>query len=225
MQKQACNNGPHETDSALPTVLQIVTALTESQHQALRDFASKRIRRLSRSPGMARYLAGHAPDDLVNSALEKLLLGDVNPKQGRKLAAKHRHDPELFLQCVMGIINSNLSNAVNSAEFSFPHLPLENSDEDPASVELPDPTDWARQLENRDVQRELFVRLRQQSPPELQPIINAWEPSALSDDSIARGEFDRRQVHRVRVLAREILAKLSMEMQPATLPTGMEMLM
>ena len=84
MPKIACNNGSHEPASAPPTVLEIVTALTELQQQQLRDFARKRIRRLSRSPGLARFLTSQTPEDLVNSALEKLLLGKVHPQTERQ---------------------------------------------------------------------------------------------------------------------------------------------
>ena len=64
------------------------------------------------------------------------------------------------------------------------------------------------------MQRELFARLREQAAPELRPVIDYWEPNYLADDCIARGEFDRRLVHRVRLLARAILAELAREIQP-----------
>lgn len=224
MQQPACNEAPHESSRALPTALELVTNLNEAQRQQLREFARKRMRRLIRSPGMSRYLVRHSPDDLVNSALEKLLAGDVHSDQGRKLPAKHRGDPELFLQWVMGTINSLLSNAVRGAEFSFPHLTLGESLGDPNSVELCDPLDAARQLANRDLRRELFLRLREQAPPELQIIIDAWELTALADSRIPRGEFDRRQVYRVRVIAREILETLSREMRTGLPADGRELL-
>src|SRR5665213_4279056 len=86
MQANACNNnGPHESGSSLPTALQLVTALTEEQKQQLRDFAGKRMRRIAGTPGMDRFLAGARPDDFVNAALEKALLGDTCPKKGRRL--------------------------------------------------------------------------------------------------------------------------------------------
>ena len=224
MQKYACNNGPHQTSSPLPTALQLVSALTEEQHQQLTDFASKRMRRLAGVPGMDRFLAGMEPDDLVHAALEKLLQGDAHPKQGRRLSAKNRRSPEAFILCVMGIINSDLSNATHSLEASFSHLPLGDAETEPGAVEVSEPIDLVQLLERRDGKRELFARLRQRAEPELQPIIEYWEPNYLTDDCIARGQFDRRLVYRVRLLTCEIFAELAREIQPEG-PTGREMLM
>ena len=96
----------------------------------------------------------------------------------------------------------------------FSHLPLGDAETEPGVVEVPEPIDQAQFLERRDVQRELFARLREQAGPELRPVIDYWEPNYLADDCIARGEFDRRLVHRVRLLARAILADLAREIQP-----------
>jgi hypothetical protein len=218
------NNGPHESGSSLPTALQLVTALTEEQKQQLRDFAGKRMRRIAGTPGMDRFLAGARPDDFVNAALEKALLGDTCPKKGRRLSVKNRQSTEAFVSCLMGIVNSDLSNAVNGAEASFSHLPWGNAETEPGTVEAPEPVDPGRLLEERDQQRELFARLRKQAGPELQPIIDGWEPNYLSSNGIAHREFDRRLVHRVRLLAREIITDLAREIQPQD-PNGMEPLM
>ena len=73
MQPKACNNGPHESDSSLPTALQLVTALTENQHQRLLAHAAKRMRRLLSVPEMERCLARKSPDDIVHDSLQKVL--------------------------------------------------------------------------------------------------------------------------------------------------------
>jgi len=182
------------------------------------------MRRIAGAPGMDRFLAGRMPDEIVHSALERVLLGDTHPKKGRKLSVKNRQSTTAFALCVMGIINSQLSNAIDAAEASFSHLPLGDAETEPGVVEVPEPIDQAQFLERRDVQRELFTRLREQAGPELRPVIDYWEPNYLADDCIARGEFDRRLVHRVRLLARAILTDLAREIQPRA-PTGMEMLM
>ena len=214
MQTNACNTiGPHPAGSALPTALQLVTALTEAHQQQLLDFAAKRIRRVRRSLGMERFLAGKTSADLVNGALEKLLLGDTHPKKGRHLPVKNRQSLETFLHGVRNVINSELSNAVTALETTCEHVPLGDAETEPGSVEPTDPVDLVRLLERRDLQRELFSRLRQRAAPDLQPIVEHWAPRFLSDDRIARGAFDRRRVSQVRRLAREILTELAQELQ------------
>ena len=172
------------------------------------------MRRVAGAPGMDRFLAGAEPDDFVNAALEKVLLGDSYPNQGRRLSARNRQSAQAFMSCLKGIINSDLSNAINGAEASISHLPLGDTETEKGVVEAPEPIDPGRLLEDRDCKRELFTRLREQAGPELQPVIDAWEPNYLSADGIAHGEFDRRLVHRVRLLAREIMADFTKEVRP-----------
>lgn len=213
MQTNACNTiGPHPAGSALPTALQLVTALTEAHRQQLLDFAAKRMWRVRRSPGMERFLAGKTPGDLVNSALEKLLLGDTHPKKGRQLPVKNRQSLEAFLHCVRNVINSELSNAITALETTCEHLPLGDAETEPGSVEPTDPVDLPRLLERRDLEQELFRRLRQRAAPDLQPIVAHWAPRFLSEDRIASRGFDRRRVSQVRRLAREILTELAQEL-------------
>ena len=181
------------------------------------------MRRITGAPGMDRFLAGKMPDEIVHSALEKVLLGDTHAKKGRKLSVKNRQSTAAFALCVMGIINSQLSNAINAAEASFLHLPLGDAETERGTVDVPGAIDPGQLLEQRDTKRELFARLREQAGPELHPIVDDWEPN-YPGDFIARGGFDRRQVHRVRLLARAILVDLAREL-PLQAPTGMEMLM
>src|ERR1035441_7747327 len=109
MQPNACNNGPHESGSSLPTALQLVTALTENQHQRLLAHAAKRMRRLLSVPEMERCLARKSPDDIVHDSLQKVLLGESHQKEGRKLSLKGRQSTDDFLAFVQGIINSDVS--------------------------------------------------------------------------------------------------------------------
>ena len=123
---------------------------------------------------MDRFLAGRMPDEIVHSALEKVLIGDTHPKKGRKLSVKNRQSTAAFALCVMGIINSQLSNAINAAEASFLHLPLGDAETERGTVDVPGAIDPGQLLEQRDTKRELFARLREQAGPELHPIVDDW---------------------------------------------------
>jgi hypothetical protein len=226
MQPKACNNGPHESDSSLPTALQLVTALTENQHQRLLAHAAKRMRRLLSVPEMERCLARKSPDDIVHDSLQKVLLGESHQKEGRKLSLKGRQSTDDFLAFVQGIINSDVSNTVRSCEVSFPHISLGDPETEPGTVEVPEPFDFARLVELRDLKRELFARLELvlQNEPALTPVIRHWSELFYVADRIAGPEFDPNLVYRVRQHSRRIFRELVVEIQPGEV-TGLEMLL
>jgi hypothetical protein len=206
----------------LPTVLQLLTDLPDKQRQQLRGFARRRWQRLLRLSNNSSRLASHNPDELVNAALAKVLLGDIAPTLGRRLPAAGRRSSQAFKRQLMSIVNSELSNLVRSLVMTQMHLPLGETDEVPGTVVVASPVELSRLLERRDLQRELFVRLR--APKVLTPIIDHWEPQFHTSDGIAQREFDRRQVHQVRRLARRILRDLAREIQPHH-PDGREMIL
>lgn len=210
----------------LPTALELISALTEAQYQQLHRFAAKRLQRLAGSPGRQRLRGMLSSGDLVNQAIEKVLLGDQHPGKGRALSARNRQSLGAFLACLTGIINSDLSTLVNSAEARCEHLPMPPEGEAPLTTLDTDRSDPLVNLERQDLKEELFLRLHQetQDRPELRPIIDHWETHYLEDHRIARRDFDRRQVWRLRQMARAILAELAREVQPAS-PSGMEMLL
>ncbi len=226
MQPKACNNGPHESDSSLPTALQLVTALTENQHQRLLAHAAKRMRRLLSVPEMERCLARKSPDDIVHDSLQKVLLGESHQKEGRKLSLKGRQSTDDFLAFVQGIINSDVSNTVRSCEVSFPHISLGDPENEPGTVEVPEPFDFARLVEIRDLKRELFARLELvlQNEPALTPVIRHWSELFYVADRIAGPEFDPHLVYRVRQHSRRNYRELAGEIQPGEV-TGLEMLL
>lgn len=210
----ACNksNGPHESSSSLPTALQLVAALTEEEHRYLRAFAAKRLRRLQGQQALAHFLTGKIPEDLVHDALQKVLIGDKHPKKGRKLAVKNRQSPQAFMQCIMGIINSVLSHAVQT-ELRFPQISCGDVEQEVTPLAVPEWSDTAGVAERRDLQSELFTRLDliARTEPSLKPIIRHWSANFHDTDRIAGPEFDQNLVHRVRQHARRIMHELGAE--------------
>ena len=175
---------------------------------------------------MGRSLARKSPDDVVQNALEKTLMGDSHPKEGRKLSVKDRQCMDNFLEFVRGIINSDISNTVRSTEVSIPHDVMGDPETEPSTVDVPDPVELEKLLELQDFQRELFARLELvlQNEPELEPVIRFWSEHFYGTDRIAGPKFDQHRVFRVRQHARRICRELAQEIEPGAV-TGMEMLL
>ena len=172
-----------------------------------------------------RIVAALTPEDLVGEAIASLLLGEADPIRGRRLSARARQDATVFLWSVMAIINSLLNNLVTSKEAAALHQPT-GPDTDDEAAGLIDPVDHDRLLQNRDLKRVLFQRLRRILPkePSLEPVIDHWEKTFHDGDRIADGGHGSNLVRRVRKHARGILDELAREL-PKPAPTGMDMLL
>jgi len=184
------------------------------------------MRRLLDSPVPPRCVARKSPDDIVHDALEKILLGESQPGRGRKLKAKHRESMDAFVQSVRAIINSNLSNTIRSFEARCPHVSLGDTDTEAGTAKMPEPLNFAGQMERHDLQRELFSRLELvvQKEPALAPVIRHWQENFHVADRIAGPEFDINLVYRVRQHAQRICRDLAREIGTSEV-TGMEMLL
>lgn len=227
MLKTCKNYEPQEPGKSLPTALELVTALTEEQHQHLRNFAAKRMRRLlDWWPVLSRCLARKSPDDIVHDALVKILLGESQPGRGRKLKVKNRESTDAFVHYVRAIINSELSNTIRSFEACSPQVSLSDPETEAGAVEMPEPLNFVAQVERHDLQRELFTRLELvlQKEPALAPVIRHWQEHFQVADRIGGPEFDRNLVHRVRQHAQRICRELAREIGTSEV-TGVEMLL
>jgi hypothetical protein len=127
------------------------------------------------------------------------------------------------MRAVMSAINSDLQNLVRCAEATYSHLPVGDADEGCGMVDLPAPENLITLLQRRDLNRELFRRLRMAATPTQIDIVGAWEKAAFADHEPSLGHFDRRRVHEVRLLARRILQELATELSPQA--RGIEMIM
>jgi hypothetical protein len=187
-----------------------VAALTEAQYQHLRAFAAKRLRRLQGRQDLAQFWTGKIPEDLVHDAIQKVLLGDTHPKKGRRLSPKNRQTPQAFMECIMGIVNSELSHAVQ-AGLRFPRISCGDLEHDVSPLAVPEWSDTAGLAERRDIKSELFTRLDviAQAQPSLKPVIRHWSAHFHETDRIAGPEFDQNLVHRVRQHARRIMSELA----------------
>jgi hypothetical protein len=103
---------------------------------------------------------------------------------------------------------------------------LGDPETEPGTVEVPEPLDFARLVELRDLKRELFARLELvlQNEPALTPVIRHWSEIFYVADRIAGPEFDPNLVYRVRQHSRRIFRELAGEIEPGEV-TGLEMLL
>jgi hypothetical protein len=148
MQVPACNNstGPSPIADRSPylTVSAAVSALTNEDQLWLSRLAARRLGRLRSHPGLARYLAGKEPADLVDEAIERLQSGSRRTKPG------HLASHQAFLNHLQGVINSIANNYTRHAEPHVEHLPLAGGEDDGVHVEPPAAQDVRRDVAERE---------------------------------------------------------------------------
>jgi hypothetical protein len=220
MQNKACRE--HDSSNS-PAIADLVSSLTADEHRKLHRFTERRLQRLAAHATAGRLLANWSAADLIHTVISKFLLGERHPKKGRHLPYRHRQNTEVFLRALMGAVNSELSNLVNSSEAASPHLPVDDSEQEYATVELANPDELTSLLQRRDLHRELFRRLRLSATPSQTEIVHVWEACECAGDIASLEQFDRRRVHEVRQLARVIVQELAVEISPDA--QGIEMLM
>lgn len=216
-----------QTGGALPTAAQLLASLTEAQHQLLMDFAAKRLQRLATSASRQRLLGALTPGDLVNQAIEKVLLGERGLKGGRRLSRENRENADAFLNCMKGIINSNLSNRLSTYEACCRlHLLDAEQTGTGARPELPDTLDLFALISRRDIKEVLFMHLRAwaATSPSRLLVIAPWEQNFLASDRIGGQGANPNDVHQVRLEARRYLKKLALEHELHA-PDGRDMLL
>jgi len=160
MQINACKNStgadPIEHVSYL-NVSEAVAALTPENLTWLERLAARRLRKLRTHPGLARYLAGKEPADLVDEALERLQAGS------RRTKPKHIASHQTFLNHVQSVVNSLANNYTRHAEPHVNHAPL--GPEEPGN-------DYVEPSTGEDVRRNVYER------EWLQLLLSTLEPTA-----------------------------------------------
>jgi len=217
-------NGPQANGDG-HTVSALLTALPTDQYNKLVGFARYRLRALTTSALLQHWLGPLEAEEVVAQAVVKLELGEADPSMGRHLKAKNRANPQAFIACVKGVIESDLNHLVRQAYRRPEHVSLGNPDAEPGCIEPAAPEDVQAQLSRRDLHRVLFHKLYERiaRQPALLEVVRDWEARFLEDWRIGSEGQDPRLVHRVRQLAQEILDELSTEFSPV--PDGREMLL
>jgi hypothetical protein len=201
----------------------LLAALSEDHYNNLIRFTKYRLKSI-RDVGLARQCFKEIEaDDLVNESLLKLLLGEQHPSLGRRLKAKNRVDLKAFLDCVNGVISSDLWHLRMAARHRHEHEHIGDPEHDPDAINPADSRDIYDQLSREDIHRIFFKKLYQRvkNNPALLETVKDWEARFDDGDSIARSGLNPDQAHRVRLLAREIVKELGDEFPPF-LKNGME---
>lgn len=186
------------------TVIHLTAALSSQQWIALKQFAEKRLRRVTRSPLRQRLYALHCPRSLVHTAIEQFALGDVGLPGGRKLKPHQRSGPDTFVPAIQAVVNSLLSHMLEKSEIQNEHLPI---GEAPGlnCHEPSEPSSLSAQLEAGDLQRELFNRLQADAGenPELQAAVRSLQDDCVTGHVMGTGGVTPEAKRQVRERARQ----------------------
>lgn len=163
MQNNACKTiGPSSLEnSPYQTVSAAIAALSTQDHRWLSRLTARRLRRLRQHAGLARYLAGMEPSDLIDEALQRLQTGS------RRTKPKHLKTHQAFLNHLQGVINSLANNYTRHAEPHVIHVSLEQVEDDGGfQIETLPPQDVRREAVEREWFREALQTLGQSAAPE-----------------------------------------------------------
>ena len=158
------NTGPSPLAEAVAytTVSEAVAALTPHDQLWLARLAGRRLRRLRTHAGLARYLAGLEPAELVDEAIARLQAGS------RQTKPRHLASHQAFLNHVQSVINSVANNYTRHAEPHLDHVPLGEPQEDSGYVEPPSGDDVRRSVAEREWLQWLFEVIARSASLELQ---------------------------------------------------------
>jgi hypothetical protein len=170
--------------------------VTKADKDALVAFAKHRLVALGAPSSCA--------EDIVQKAFEAVLRGlEGTGKGSRNPRSSDIVDKPAFLNYLRGIISSLVWAMTCKREFRIGHRPWDEIYPPPqAGGQSP-----AEEAEWRDLQEQLFPRLRARAPRRLWPTIDAWEEVFLHSDRIP-APGSRKYVREVRNLAQEILWEL-----------------
>lgn len=198
------------------SISELISALTPRHCRLLAGFVRVRLEMKGQSRWLRECLAATTPEDLVQEALLKLLLGEANPSLGRHLQPQYRVNLTVFISAVKSIIASDISNLANAARHRHKHIFIGDPETEPGAVNPPHARDTYGMLSRRDLHHALFKQLYQRihKQPALLAVVQDWEHNFWQSDRIGGKGANRLLLFRVRKLAREIIAELASEISP-----------
>jgi hypothetical protein len=147
-------------------------------------------------------LAVSQGQDVVQRALESILLGLVPGETGRRPRSMDVADKAAFRNYLRGAVASKAEALTRQREARQPHLTY---DDGLASVEIALSRTPATEAEISDFGREFFDRLRHLAPARLQESISAWEAEYPDADRIPTVRGQRKYGVELRRLARKVV--------------------
>jgi hypothetical protein len=191
---------------------ELAAALSTQQWHDLEAFAAKRLSRAATNPPRQRALAQFTEQSLINTAVEKFLLGDCGHPEGRYLAPSQRVSTATFMNAVRGVINSLISDGCRSAEYELEWVAVGNEGE-PDHHEPRDPFDAAEGFSVRDLEQQLFAELaaRAGDDPDQLAAIEALRADCVTGHRRGNGGPDTETKRQVRRQARHVWEHLTMD--------------
>jgi hypothetical protein len=191
---------------------ELAAALTPQQWLDLESFAIKRLHRAASNPARQRALAQFTERSLINTAIEKFLLGDCGHPGGRYLSPPQRVSTATFMNAVRGVINSLISDGCRTAEYELDWVAIGN-DGEPDHCEPSDPRDAAEALSVRDLERQLFAELAAHASkdPDQQAAVNELRDDCVTGHRRGSGGSNTETKRQVRRRARAVWEHLAMD--------------
>ncbi len=149
---------------------------------------------------------------MINTAVEKFLLGDCGHPGGRYLSPPQRVSTDTFMNAVRGVINSLISDGCRSAEYELDWVTIGNEGE-PDHHEPRDPGDAAEALSVRDLERQLFAALAAHAgnDPDQQAAISELRDDCVTGLRRDNGGSNTEIERQVRRHAREVWEHLTLD--------------
>lgn len=215
------HTGPTPLSSTpFASVTDAVTALTAKNLNRLAVIARRRLDRLATYPPGKRLRSLQEPMDFVSEAIRLVLLGEADPKQGRRTKQRHLENLPTFLNYLQAVVQSCISSQLKGVQRQGELVSLDVSELDALAA-----SNVSEEIVQRETLGELFYRLRQRSRdnPALLASVALWENEGGNSDRIPKGDLSDKQVHRIRTQAQEILRRMAGR-EGINHPSGRELL-
>jgi len=172
-----------------------LTEITDADSAALTQFAECRL--------MAVGVASSYGEDVTQRAFQAVLEGLEIRRHGRRPRLQDIESKSAFQNYMRGVISSTIGVMTRKRGFRSEHLQWDDN----IHTMVPGGRSPTVEAVMRNLQEELFPRLRARAPRRLLPTIAAWESVFLYSDRIpAIGQ--RKYVREVQKLAQEVITDL-----------------
>ena len=182
------------------SVTEAVAALAQPQLDRLLAIARRRIERLNQSSTVQRLLGQCDPADFVQDAIMLVLVGELQPGNGRRSHARHLASERAFFNFIQGVIHSRISAHLKKLVNEGEHQQAEVSN-------LPANRTVVQDVQLNEVKATLCARPRKFAGdnPALQSTLQLLEVEATDTDR----QPTRKQLFKMRRLGREVLKEMA----------------
>lgn len=181
--------------------------LTQEDLADLADYATRRLKRVG--------LTALEGEDIAQDALQAILEGLEEAKQGRHPRACDVASKLAFMDYVGGVINSLVTVERRKAVHDVKHYSVTRdprTDDETPQPELATTESVTGDVAISDLQSAFFARLWPRACPAMTPHLQEWEATWRRSDQIPVPIPQRRLRGKIKVLAREVLSEIGEEL-------------